>query len=178
MNRVKLLVTAGMLAGLSVLLQVSPLFVETPWGMQVDLVAVPWLVASMFLGLFGGLATSSVSALVIALVAKTGWIGALMKFVATLPLVAAIGLARLKSKNPGLKIFLVAFAGAVVARALLAIALNYYFAMPIWLGKTTEELFAVIPLWWIYLPNTIQSVLEFSVAWLLVFRTKLKGKIE
>ncbi len=178
MNRIKLLVTAGMLAGLSVLLQVNPLFVETPWGMQIDLVAVPWLIASMLLGLFGGLVTSSVSALVIALVAKTGWLGALMKFVATIPLVAAIGLARIKSKNPGLRVFVVALAAAIFARTVFAIVLNYYFAMPIWLGKTTGELFAVIPLWWIYVPNTIQSLLEFSVAWLLVFKTKLKGKIE
>ena len=178
MNRIRLLVLSGVLAAISIVLQMSPLSVETPWGMQVDLVAVPWLVASFLTGLPGGIATSAVSSIVIALVSKAGWLGAVMKFSATIPMVVAIGLARLKWKKPPFSVFVAAFVVAVILRCVLMIFVNYYFALPIWMHKTPEELFAVIPLWWIYVPNIIQACVEFGVAWALVFRTKLKGKIE
>jgi len=62
-------------------------------------------------------------------------------------------------------------------RSGLMLVINYYFALPIWLRMPVEEVIAKIPAWIIIVPNIIQSIVEFSVAWVVVFRTKLRQRI-
>jgi riboflavin transporter FmnP len=63
---------------------------------------------------------------------------------------------------------------ALIVRVLIIIPTNYYYAIPIWTGWTPEEAMTFLP-WYIIMGlNVIQGILEVSVAWLLVFKFKLK----
>ncbi|KUK00307.1 MAG: Uncharacterized protein XD43_0001, partial [Thermococcales archaeon 44_46] len=84
----------GLLLSLSLVLQISPLKVPTQWGMTIDLVAVPIVVIYILLGFW-----SSVTALVLlflglSLVSSASWLGASMKFFATLSVVIGLEIAK------------------------------------------------------------------------------------
>ncbi|MDP2974444.1 MAG: ECF transporter S component, partial [Candidatus Diapherotrites archaeon] len=91
MNRIRLLVTAAMLAGLSIVLEFTPLFYKFG-DIKIDLVGLPWVIATMLLGLAGGLITSAVTAIVMSFLTPTNGIGAFMKLSATIPLVLLLGI--------------------------------------------------------------------------------------
>ncbi|MFH1106522.1 MAG: hypothetical protein V1787_01355 [Candidatus Micrarchaeota archaeon] len=123
------LVAAGLLAGLSLALQLvnNVIGVPTGWGMTVDLVGVPALIAFFVLGYNAGLQVLVASFIGIAFLSPTGVIGAVMKFSATLPMLAvpAFYLAAKRRKiEPGrllvlLGLLLAAFIAAFAAFAYL-----------------------------------------------------------
>lgn len=78
-------VIAG-LAALSFILQVIHFGIASNWGMWIDFVAVPWLIAFFLLGAGAAFTTSIIMLVLISLVAASGVIGAIMKFTATLPM--------------------------------------------------------------------------------------------
>src|SRR3989338_5344210 len=84
---------AAALTALSAALQLFHLGYQSPqWGMWLDVVSVPWLIAFF---LFGGrlaLVVSLLGSLVITLFAPETWLGAVMKFTATVPLWLALWL--------------------------------------------------------------------------------------
>lgn len=173
MNRVKLLVTAGMLSGLSIVLEFVPVFYKFG-DIKIDLVGLPWIIATMLLGLAGGLVTGVVSALVMSLLTPTGWIGALMKFAATAPMVLILGIV-IARFGLRLKPMLAAFFCALAVRAIGMLYLNYYFAMPVFWNMPLETALQY-PAWLIIAPNAILSVIEFGCAYLLVFKTRLRDR--
>jgi riboflavin transporter FmnP len=59
-------------------------------------------------------------------------------------------------------------------RGVIVIPANYYYALPIWTGWTPEKAMSMLPWWIIFSLNAIQGILEVTVAWLLVFKFKLK----
>lgn len=177
-NKTKIIISASMLAALSALLQLSP-FWPTTWGMRIDLVAVPWLICLFLFGLEASLITLVATTVFIGFIAPSGWLGAGMKFLATLPLIIFLGAVHFK-KLKGIKkhqMFFIMFFLAVVVRCILMVYVNYYFALPIWLHKTTEEIMQFIPKWMIIIPNALQSVIEFGIAWMIVFMTKLRKRV-
>ena len=82
------LVASALLAGLAVVFQLFNGVVGYPtgFGMTVDLVGLPILLAFFILGYDSALLVSVLLALVIALTAPTGYIGAVTKFTATIPM--------------------------------------------------------------------------------------------
>jgi len=173
MNRIKLLVTAGMLAGLSIALEFSPLLYKFG-DIKIDLVGVPWLIATMLLGLAGGLLTSVVTTLVMCLLTPTGWVGAFMKFMATVPMVLLLGIVIWRF-GYSIKPMLAAFIAALAIRCVGMVFLNYYFAMPVFWNIPVEQA-VQYPAWLLIIPNAILSAIEFSAAYLLVFKTRLRER--
>lgn len=169
------IIMAGMLALLSVVLELTPIVWKTPWGMDIDLVGLPWLLSGVLFGLYAGLLTSAAAGFVIGLIAPSSFLGAGMKLAATIPLV--LGLAalrkRLKKKKGRIPLFMLAGLLAVLIRTVAMIFMNYYIALPLWLKQDPATLFQEIPLWVIYVPNLIQSMIELVLCYLLVFKTKL-----
>jgi len=51
--------------------------------------------------------------------------------------------------------------------------LNYYWAIPIWTGLTTDQAMTIIPWYIIVVFNSIQAIVDVIFAWLLVFKFKL-----
>lgn len=118
------LVAAALLAGLAIFFQFynNALGVQTGFGMTVDLAALPVLLALFILGFDAAFEVLVVLALAIALIAETGYIGAIMKFAATLPMIALPALYSIafKKKFDAAKAAALALLCAVVLVAVFA----------------------------------------------------------
>ena len=151
---------------------------RSPWGMWIDIVAIPWLLAYFLYGGRPAFVVSVVGAIIITLIAPSTWLGAMMKWLATLPMflipVVMQRTGRLKVKDfrrPPLLVM--AIVAAVLLRGMITIPVNYYFAIPIWTGMTPAGAMSLIPWWIIFGMNAIQGAIEVVVAWLLVFMFRL-----
>ncbi len=82
------LTAISMLAAIGAVLQIANNVIGYPtsFGMTIDLVGVPIILGFLLFGLAGGLYTSVLVSIVIAIVAQSSWLGASMKFAATLPM--------------------------------------------------------------------------------------------
>lgn len=166
------------LAAISAVFQIVHVGYPTPWGMWIDIVAIPWILAFFLYRWRGALIVSVLGAIIITLVAPSTWLGALMKWLATLPmwlmLVALQQIWKLELKDfVRLRIILLAVCLAVILRGLVIVPVNYYFAIPIWTGWTPEKAMQFIPWYIIVGLNTVQGILEVLVAWILMFKFRL-----
>ncbi|ACS89263.1 MULTISPECIES: membrane protein [Thermococcus] len=168
----------GLLLSLSLVLEVSPLKVPTQWGMSIDLVAVPMVIIYVIMGFW-----SSVTALILlfvglSLVSSASWLGASMKFFATLSLVLGLELAKritkFDFKNFNEKKFVIfvvlAYSMGIAIRIPVMVIMNYYYAIPLWLGIPKEQVIPTIEEWFhipfwlvIGIPNAIQSAVDVLV---------------
>lgn len=168
------------LAAISAAMQIVHPFTGwmSPWGMWIDIVAIPWLLAYFLYGGRPAFVVSVVGAIIITLVAPSTWLGAIMKWLATVPMfllpIVLQRTMRLRIKDfSRIHLLILAIVLAVTLRGIIVIPVNYYFAIPIWTGWTPAQAMNLIPWWIIFGMNAIQGVLEVLVAWLLVFRFKL-----
>ncbi|MDO8741581.1 MAG: ECF transporter S component [Candidatus Roizmanbacteria bacterium] len=167
------------LAAISALFQLFHIGFKTQWGMWIDIVAVPWIVAYFLFGFKGGLTVSFVGSIIITLIAPDTWLGASAKFIATVPMFLTLHTSTLifkkkinqfkKPRNIILPILI-----AVGLRGIFMLFFNYYFALPIWIpGKTFVQLMSIFPWYIIVGINAIQGIIDVVFAWLLVFPYKL-----
>jgi riboflavin transporter FmnP len=174
MNKTKTIISASLLAALSLILEFSPIFYKFG-DIRVDLVGVPWILSTFLNGFFGGIITGITASILIAFTAPSGWIGALMKFLATMPMVLILGLIILKY---GYK-FKALFSGFIIALIIRAISMpliNYYFAFPLFWGVPVKQALNY-PIELIIIPNVLLSIIEFVVSYLLIFKTRLKERL-
>lgn len=181
---------AALFAALSTLLQFVPIYV-TPWGMAIDLVAVPWVICYFVFGFESALVCSLISLPTVGLVGGGGFVGAIMKFVASIwmfviptALVLKIREGRYAIVKRAL-IFVLVSIGAIVIRDLVAVLFNFYFAIPVFFGISIEEgaswvvgvseaflkglfgelnlllTFALIIAFW----NTLQGAIDLVISW-------------
>ncbi len=175
----QLSIAAG-LAAFSAVLQLIHIGYQSPqFGMWIDIVAVTWIVALFLFDLKMSLLVSLVGALIITLFAPDTWLGASMKWVASLPIWFFLGIwLNIFKKDRNFyrkkKNLIIPFLFGLVARLLIIIPLNYYYAIPIWTGLTPAKAILVIPWYIIALFNLIQSVVDVSLAWILVYQFKLE----
>jgi len=176
MHRYKLLIGSAMLAVVSVLLQIYK--IAYPWGgiIDIDVVGVPWLISTFLFGLYGGVVTSLVSAVGIGVFAPTGPIGAFMKLVATIVMVLIVGAVG-KTLGFGKKGLATAFVACLIARPALMVVFNYYVGIPLFFGMPTEVALQEFPIELFIVPNMILAVIDFWIAYFLVFGTKLKARL-
>ena len=122
---------------------------------------------------------SVLGALIITLVAPSTWLGASMKWLATLPMWLMLGVwckvFRLKLKDFGrLKVLLPCLAVAIVIRGLIMIP-AWCAALPLWLGWSFEQAtnFA-LSIWYIIFGlNGVQGLIDVLGAWLIMFKFRL-----
>lgn len=177
-------VLASFLAAISVVFQIGHVFtgISTVWGMWIDIVAVPWLVAYFIRGFKTALLTSVLTSFVISLIAPSSFVGAIMKFVATLPmfLIPTLVAITFKKNVRDLSISeLASFTAvslpiALLVRFALVLPFNYYFAIPVFFGMPTEEAMHFFPPVIMIVLNGIQGILEFLIAILVCFFTRLR----
>lgn len=173
------LVLSAALAAISAVVQLVHLGYQSPqWGMWIDVVAVTWIVAFFLFGVRSALTVSLLGALIITLFAPDTWLGAVMKFIATLPMWLSL-FVWLKAKKEKLsyykkvKTLIIPVIIGTVIRSVLVIPVNYYFAIPIWTGMTPAQSIAAIPWFIIAGFNVLQGILDVGLAWLIVFRFKI-----
>jgi len=116
------LAALAMLSALAIVLQYfnNVLGVQTPFGMTVDLVGVPAILALFIFGFEASIYVAAVTALAITFIAPTTWLGASMKFAATIafPLVAAF-MAYARGRN----LVAIGIGGMLVAGLMTAVLL-------------------------------------------------------
>ncbi len=146
MSKTYLLVASAMLAAFAFVLQISNnvLGLPTGFGMTVDLVAVPAVLALFMFGFVPALEVLALSTLFIALFASTGPIGASMKFAATAPtlLVCAAYLVLHKRGRGASSLFMVALLSVIVSVALFLIGAFAYS----YIGQENGILFGLLPI--------------------------------
>ncbi|WP_457743161.1 ECF transporter S component [Thermococcus sp.] len=164
---------SGVMLGLALLLDVAPIDFPTVWGMKIDLVAVPIVVVYFLLGLGGGIFALGLLFLGLSVVSSASWLGAMMKVTATFAVILGLEFARrtvgIDFSNPRkiIAFGLVAYIVGVAIRVPLMVLLNYYVALPIWLGLPREQVVSTVEKWthvpfWVAigLPNAVQSIID------------------
>ena len=170
---------AAALTALSAVTQLLHLGYQSPqWGMWLDVVGVPWLIAFFLFGPRLALVVSLLGSLVITLFAPETWLGAVMKFSATLPLwlALAVWLPLRKAQllhYQRISLLIIPLVLGLILRSGLMLPLNYYWAIPIWTGLSTDQAMTIIPWYIIVAFNSIQAIVDVIFAWLLVFKFKL-----
>ncbi len=163
------------LAAISAVLQIVHIGWLSPWGMWIDLVGVPWIIAYFLYGGRAGLITSVIGAIIITIVAPSTWLGALLKFTATLPMwfipMIYQKIRKIDMDKFSKSVFLpAAILIAIIVRMALVLPINYYFAIPIWTGWNTAQAMEFVPWWIMCVLNIVQGALEVAIAWFVVFR--------
>jgi len=244
MKKINEITIVALFSALCAVLEISPLKIATQWGMKIDLVAVPILMAFFLFGFRVALETSIVMFFALSIISPAGFIGATMKWMATVPmfivptllsmkpsevknqkllaalgvlmstiaLIVLFGILFLLLKNKEIishflvaisciafyfsfwiltrnyefrdtKIFenvyfvLTALILAIIVRGITTTVVNYYFAIPVFFGISTEEAFQWIPWYVIMGLNAIQSIVDAGGAWILVFKTGISRSL-
>lgn len=169
----------GIMLALSLMLEVIPIEMPTVWGMRIDLVAVPVIMAYLLTDFMGGLTAIFLLFVGLSLISPTSWLGGFMKASATLPVLLGLEVARRVirfnfEEADGRKLItfgVLAYLLGIAIRIPLMVAFNYYFAIQMFLGiphgrvvQTVEE-WTHVPFWVaIGLPNAIQTVIDVFVS--------------
>ncbi|BAA29323.1 ECF transporter S component [Pyrococcus horikoshii] len=191
MSKAKLVAFTSIMVALSIIFEILPLKVRTPWGMNIDLVAVPIIALYLLLGFragFFGLITMTIALFIIS-GPNTMGIGPIMKFFATLSVLIGLEISGRITNKFGVGYLIIAFILGSIIRDVLMILLNYYFALPLFLKmlgysissrsdviRIVEEM-TKTPFWLaIALPNTIQTGVDIFVASPVIKRLKVEER--
>ena len=176
----ELTIAAG-LAAFSAVVQLIHVGYQSPtFGMWIDIVAITWIMAFFLFGKRMSLIVSLVGALIITLFAPDTWLGASMKWIASLPMWLILALWMEVSKKSlnyygQVKNLIIPILLALFIRCLIVLPLNYFYAIPIWTGMTTAIAWKAIPWYVIVIFNVVQGLVDILVAWILVFKFRLKS---
>lgn len=166
---------------------------RVPWGMSIDFVAVPVMLAFFLFGVRCALLVSAGMFIILNFIGFFPPVGAVMKLVATVPMFLVPALLLYTPlggdfKTPyvfkSLKRVLPAAVLAIAVRCLVTVVLNYYWAIPIlasvFFGVSWEEYFQTqfggaiwAFVWFIASMNITQGVIDFAVSWLVAFKAKV-----
>jgi len=173
------LVMTSSLATVSVLLQLIHIGYQSPqFGMWIDFVACSWIIAFFLFGIRGALLTSSIGAIIITFFSPETWLGASMKWTLSLPNILCLySWAKITHHKTSIyantKLLCFPVLCALILRGCFAIPLNYYYAIPIWLGIPSQQAIAVIPWYIIAVFNALQSLVDVILAWVITFHFKI-----
>jgi riboflavin transporter FmnP len=180
-------VSTAILSALAILFDVmSDVFpLRAPWGMKIDFVGTIWVLAYFLYGLKEALSVSVITAIFISMVMPTGFLGATMKLIATIPMFV---IPELISQFYGLKrrakmfnnIIIITISGilATIVRMVVATLLNLYWAIPLWYNIPQAEVINALGGWVALITlvagfNVIQGIVDILVSWLLAFKFNL-----
>lgn len=185
---------AAVLASLSVVMQILPPLFLTPWFMRVDLVAVPWVLCWLLFGLDASLLSLLISVPLVGVLGPFagGWVGAVMKSVASVwmfavPALFALRRGGTKSLVLNKRMYLIASVVALLVRAVVTVFFNFYFALPVFFNMTSNDIIQFFNLSQSFLGvslglvgfgafvgevafwNTVQGVIDIYVAYVIGF---------
>lgn len=115
--------------------------------MRIDLVAVPWVLCWLLFGFKAGLLSLLISAPLVGILGPVagGWVGATMKSLASIWMFAipALLLWKMNGKTSfftNKKFYFVASILAIAIRVVVTVLFNFYFALPVFFGMTTDQI--------------------------------------
>jgi len=134
---------ATLLAPLTIIMQALPPIFVTPWMLRIDLVAIPWMICWIIFGLKPALLSLLISAPLVGFVGPFagGAIGATMKPLASIwmfliPAIFTWKLGGTKQLLDNKRLFVLAGVLALIVRAVVTVAANFYFALPVFFNMT------------------------------------------
>jgi len=167
---------AAGLAAVSAVAQLIHIGYQSPqFGMWIDIVAVTWIIGIFLFGLRMAFVVSIMGAIIITLFAPDTWLGASMKWLASLPIWFMLGIWTLK-KGRVYEYYkkwwklLIPLSIGILIRCLIIIPVNYFYAIPIWTGLSPAKAMMIIPWQIIALFNIVQSIVDVGIAWILVYK--------
>lgn len=175
------LALSASLATISAIVQLIHIGYQSPqFGMWVDVVTASWVTAFFLFGVRGALLTSILGMIFLTLFAPETWLGASMKWLLSAPIWLSLSFWLQLTKKPlsaygNVSYLILPTIFALVIRCIIALPLNYYFAIPIWLGIPAAKAIDTIPWYLISGFNFIQGLLDVTLAWLITFRFNLKN---
>ena len=184
-SKTYILVGTAVMSTLAIILDLLPL-PRVIWGMKIDLVGAIWVLSFFLYGWKSALGVASITAIYIAMFSSTGYVGAVMKFIATVPmfLVPMLMLYLPFFSKKEARVFshvIVIIAATVlasVARLLIATTVNLYWAIPIWFVMTPDQVLTNFGGLWalvIFVAslNIVQGIVDIIIPWMLAFKLKL-----
>lgn len=179
--------SVAILSTLAIIAEIIP-SLRVPWGMKIDFVGVIWVLAFFLYGSSQALCVSIITTIFIAGYSPTAFIGAAMKFLATVPmfLVPAtfryLPISSEKTSKVFNSILAITAAGilAILTRVIVSSAANYYWAIPVFFGMPSEVVLQKMfgnSIWafiaFVAGMNVFQGVVDIVVPWFLVFKGRL-----
>jgi len=138
---------AAVLAALSVIIQILPPLFVTPWFMRIDFVAIPWVLCWIFFGFDASILSLLISVPIVGGLGPFagGWVGAIMKSVASIwmfvvPAFFAWKIGGIKRFLESKWLYVAVGVLAIVIRSVVTVLFNFYFAIPIFFGMTTGDI--------------------------------------
>lgn len=178
-------VTTAVLSTLSIIFEVIPSF-RIPWGMKIDFVGVVWVLAYFLYGLKEALGVSVITTLFILGYSPTTFVGATMKFIATLPMfLIPAGLMhypffseKMSRSFNRLPVMVMMCVLATSVRLIVTSVVNLYWAIPLFWGITSDavlEVFGGVVPFVVFVAsmNLLQSIVDVVVPWILAYKFKL-----
>ncbi|MEM2124821.1 MAG: hypothetical protein QXX77_01285 [Candidatus Methanosuratincola sp.] len=155
---------------------------RVPWGMSIDFVALPVVLAFFLLGTRYSLVTAIGMYMVLTVFGFANFVGATMKFFSTIAMITVLGIfAKKWAKGDGPKVFpltilLLASVAAIAFRCLVAAAMNYYWAIPLFMSMPIEEVINTMffgSIWgfigFVSVMNTTQGLIDLALGWFIIF---------
>ncbi|MBC7120289.1 MAG: hypothetical protein H5T33_01720 [Candidatus Methanosuratus sp.] len=162
---------------------------RAPWGMSIDFVALPVLLAFFILGARYATVTAIGMYLILTAFGFANFVGATMKFFSTVAMVVVLGIFACrwaKGENPKafpLPVLLIASVAAIGFRCLVAFALNYYWAIPIFMSMPIEDVINTMflgSIWgfigFVSAMNVTQGAIDIGLAWFITFSAGLSRR--
>jgi riboflavin transporter FmnP len=164
---------------------------RVPWGMSIDFVAVPVMLVFFILGMRYALAASVGMFAILMIIGFAGFVGAVMKFGATVAMLLVLGVLStpLRNKpNPALTYknplkFGLASALALGARVVVAAFLNYYWALPLFFAMPVEQIIQTFFFGsilgfvaFVAVLNITQGIIDLAVSWVVTFGLGLENR--
>lgn len=167
MNKTKKLVFASVLTAMSIILLYIPflrfpIFAAAPF-LEYDAMDVPILIATLFMGVKGGLAVTLISCIIqgITVSSSSGIYGIIMHFIATGGFVAGTALMMKLTKKKMLPSLL----AGVAAMVLITIPANLI-VTPIFMGVTRQVVLSMLPT--VFIPfNLVKASINAAVTFLV-----------
>ncbi len=136
---------AAVLAALSVIMQILPPLFLTPWFMRIDFVAIPWILCWIFFGFEASILSLLISVPIVGGLGPFagGWVGAIMKSVASIwmfvvPAFFAWKMGGIKRFLENKWLYVAVGVLAITIRGVVTVLFNFYFALPVFFGMTSE----------------------------------------
>jgi riboflavin transporter FmnP len=187
-SRSYFLASTAVLSALAIIAEIIPSF-RVFWGMKIDFVGVVWVLAFFLYGTAEALYVSTIATIFILGYSPTTFVGATMKFIATVPMFLVPGvLLRLplsseKSSNVFNRVLVMSTAGflAILVRVIACSIANYYWAIPLFLGMPSDVVLQTRfgnSIWvfvvFVASMNVLQGIIDILAPWFLAFRLGLR----
>jgi len=188
-SRAYFVVSIAVMSALSIIFELMPAF-RVFWGMKIDFVGTIWVLSFFLYGLREALYISLITTGFIMIYSPTGFVGAAMKIIATLPMLlvtAALGYLpyfpdKTSKTYNSLTVLILSLVLANIARIAIASIVNYYWAIPLFFGIPSETILETMFggsllgfILFVAGMNLLQGIIDMTVPWLLAFKFKLSN---